>query len=389
MTLDLYGHDDAEFGTTVRYSVSNLAAAQARLGDHPEVHLLTSAQPRSFTVVGVQVHFHSCIQAPRSASLRFRFARQFSLSMVRALVRDRVDVIHFHGARQIHPMFAAIAWRARQQGIPLVSQDRGSRPVGRLETLAQQYALRWSSAALASGRESLEALAALGAPRDALQVVPNGFDPQIFRAADERRRPSTDPFRVLAVTRLEEEKDPITMAEGLCRLARLGRAFTLTVCGRGSLRARVEERLRAESVPVHFIDHLPQEELAEQYRAADALLLTSSVAEGWNQAILEAMACGLPVIATDVPGTRDVLDCAGILIPARDPGALANSLLELGDNPEMWQHYRKLGLERVQKFTWESVARQLHDIYDKVLEGPASPGGRRLQGGGAGAPDGD
>jgi glycosyltransferase involved in cell wall biosynthesis len=366
MTLDLYGHDDAGYGTSVRYSVSNLAAAQARLGHHPEVHLLTSGRPRELRVAGVTAHFHRCVQPPRRASLHARFARQFSVAMLRAIRRESADVVHFHGVRQLHLMYAAVASRAAQQGIPLVGQDRGNRDVGRIETAAQRFGLRRTKDVLAASAESVDVLAGLGVPRTAIHVVPNAVDPDVFRPGAARERAAGDPFRILVVSRLWPDKDPLTMADGVCELVRRGQPVSLTVISRGPLRDEVEARLRAGGVPVEFIEHVPQQQLVEYYRSADALVLTS-LREGWNQVILEAMASGLPVVLTAVPGPRDAAGNAGFLVPVRSPDAVANALERLASDRALWLRHRALGLERARAFTWDAVARQLDDIYREVL----------------------
>jgi glycosyltransferase involved in cell wall biosynthesis len=156
------------------------------------------------------------------------------------------------------------------------------------------------------------------------------------------------------------------MAAGLAQLARRGRSIHVTIVSGGPLRQRVDACLRTAGVPVTFVDHVPQSELADYYRAADALVLTS-LREGFNQATVEAMACGLPVVATDIPGIRDGVGDAGILIPTGDPGAVADAVQRLIDEPESRRFYRQLGLARVGRFDWSEIARRLHEIYVGVL----------------------
>jgi glycosyltransferase involved in cell wall biosynthesis len=91
------------------------------------------------------------------------------------------------------------------------------------------------------------------------------------------------------------------------------------------------------------------------------------------QVVLEAMACGLPVVATNISGTRDALGDAGILIPVRDPIALADALEYLADNPEGWLQYREKGLQRVSSFTWDTVAKQIQRIYHGMVKSPITP----------------
>jgi len=372
LSLDLYGHDDRDFGTRTRYFLTNIAMAQARTGDRPSVHLMTSGRELHFRVEGVDVHFHRCVQPPRRAPVGARFAHQFSPGMLRALRPDRADVVHFHGIRSLQGMFGAVAWIAGRQRLPLVGQDHGPRRVGPVMTMVQRYALRNTAVALAANRDSVDALSAMGMPRESIVVVPNGVDHEIFTPSMERPLRPGDPLRVLVVARFWEDKDPLTMAEGVAGLAATGRAVQVTLVGGGPLRPETEARLRSAGVPVEAFDHLTAQELAAQYRAADVLVLTS-LREGFNQVTIEAMACGLPVVATDIPGIRDGVGDAGILIPPRDPGALTGSLEALISVPGSWMHYRKLGIARARKFEWDAIAVQIRDAYARALANAHTP----------------
>jgi glycosyltransferase involved in cell wall biosynthesis len=376
MTLDLYGYADEDLGGAVRYAVTNLAIAQARLGNRPEIHLLASRRPHTQMLDNdVPVIFHPHVQPPRQLSVRWRFARQFSLSMLRAIRRGRGDVIHFHGVRQMHPMYAAVAWRTAHEGMPLLAQDRGDRPVGRLETVAQRYALRRTQVVLAASAGSADVLAAMGVPRSTLHVVSNAMDPAVFWPGDLREREGV--FRVLVISRLNEDKDPLTMAEALCELVRRQVPVAVTVISRGVLRSAVEERLRSGGVPATFIDHVPQAELGTYYRAADAFVLTS-LREGWNQTIIEAMACGLPVVHTDVPGPRDSAGGAGYAVPPAQPLAVADALERLARDPALRREYRERGLTRAPQFTWAAVARQIQPMYAQAIAAVAAGGARAV-----------
>jgi glycosyltransferase involved in cell wall biosynthesis len=365
IALDIYGHRDEDFGSKVKYFLPNMAAAQARLGHRPTVHLLTSFQRRELSVDGVDVVFHGCIQPPRSQPERVRFARQLSASMVRAIDADAADVVHFHGARSLHLMFTAVAWCARREGVPLVAQDHGPRQVGRVMRSGQRMALRSCKAVMAANEEGLERLGALGVPEDRLHLVPNAVDPAIFHPVPQESPPPDRPFRVFVLSRLWEDKDPLTMAAALGELARRGRRVEVTVVGRGPLREPVEVRLRGAGVAATFIEEVPQTAMPDHYRHADAFVLTS-LREGSNQAVLEAMACGIPVVATDIPGVRESLRGVGVTVAAGDPTAVADSLERLASNPAHWRGQRQRGLRRTSGLTWQGVAERVCDIYESA-----------------------
>jgi glycosyltransferase involved in cell wall biosynthesis len=286
--------------------------------------------------------------------------------MITAVQRAHVDVVHFHGARQFHLMLAPISWRAAQQRLPLVIQERGYRTVGHLEAGAQKYGLRRASAVLAASEEGVQSLRDLGVPADRLQIVSNGYDEHVFFPTEVPSSPSDEPYRILVVSRLSPEKDPLTMARGIAEYTGRGYRTQVTVVSGGPLRREVEALLRAGGVPATFVNHVSQADLADAYREAQVLVLTSPVA-GSPQVILEAMACGLPVIASDVAGVRNHVRDAGLLVPVGNSHALAEALERLLSDPGLWQRSRTVGLERSRKFTWHAVASRIRLIYEEII----------------------
>lgn len=370
MSLGLFGHRDADLGTALQYSVSRLAAAQASLGDDVQVHLIASARPGSVFADGVRYVFHRGAGPPVIAGHLGPFGRQVSGGLLRSIRPNSADVVHFHGVRQFHLMYAAIAWRARRAGIPLVAQDRGGRGAWRLEVAAQRYGLRSSSAVLAASRACAVEVAELGAAAESVAIVPNGADPQVFFPVDRSPPRPDEPLRLLLVSRLVEHKDPMTMAAAAVELVRRGISVHATVVSRGPLRGDMEECFSAGGVASRFIDYLPQRELAEEYRRADVALLTTRLAgvnEGWNQVSLEAMACGVPLVATDIPGVRDCVGDGGMLVPVENPSAIADAVERLARDPERWMALRASGLRRAEGFNWTAIARYVREVYEAVL----------------------
>lgn len=368
MTLDLFGHGDREFGTTVRYFLSNLSAAQARRGHRPTVHLLTSGSGQSYEVGQVAVRLHHCIQPPRRLGRRTRFGRQLSFGMVSCLERGVYDVVHFHGLLNSHLMLAGVAHQTTRQHIPLVAQDQGERTGRRIERLAYRYGLRRVDAAIAGSAATAEELRRAGIGGQAIWVIGNGFDPRVFHSESDApsRTSGSEPLRIIIVSRLSAEKDPLTAAEGIAEFAREGGRVAVTVVGDGPLGDSVEKRLRASPAEVEVIrSHLSHDQLSPLYRAAHVLVLTSP-REGSNQVVLEAMGCGLPVLATDVPGISDVVGDAGLLVRPRDPTAIADGLRKLdGDNALLAELHAR-GLKQARNFTWDMIAERMDDVYAAV-----------------------
>jgi glycosyltransferase involved in cell wall biosynthesis len=366
-SIDLFGYRDSDWGTTFRFFLPNMAAAQTTRGDCPVVHALTAGGGRAAgaaaAVDGVPLVLHRCVEPRRGGAVHRRFSRQLSLSLLRALRPEEVDVVHFHGGRSLHAMLAATAARCRQAGLPLVAQEHGPRSVGPVMRRVQLEGLRRCDALVAGNDESETELRAL-APTVPVHRVPNGVDPAVFRPDPAVRHER--PFRVLVVSRLMPDKDPLTAARALVEASRRGVALDATIVGAGELRGRVEEVLRTADVPMTMVDKLPQPQLATRYRASHALLLTS-LREGFNQATLEAMASGTPVVASAIAGVREGVGDAGRLIPPGDVTGFADALEDLAGDARAWADHRSRSLERSTLFAWPAIADQLDEIYREAI----------------------
>ena len=148
----------------------------------------------------------------------------------------------------------------------------------------------------------------------------------------------------------------------------------LLVVGDGDLRQAYEQQ--AAELGIHkqvtFVGKIGHERLPEFYRAADVTVLPSSPPESFGLVLIESMACGTPVIASDIPGVRTVVDNgrSGFLTPHADIEALSTKLQVMLALPQSERH--KLGLagrQKVEKmYAWPQIGRQLESIYKRVLQ---------------------
>lgn len=368
VSLDLFGHQQRDFGTKIKYFLTNIASAQARAGDLPEVHLFSSGKQEKIYFDGIPAHFHRCIGPPGFLGFRKVFARQISVPLLAGLRRSGADIIHFSGVISYQLMFAAVVFWAARAHIPVVASEQGGRSVRFIEKAVQKYSLGKAAIVTACSRQAADNLKMLGAKPDSVRIVPNGFDEELFSPGPVRARRKGDSLKVLVVSRLWGEKDPLTMARAAVLFAGMGYKADLTIIGQGLMRIEVERYLSGvPGLQYRFIEFVPQRELAGFYNRSDVLLLTSK-REGMPQVVLEAMACGLPVIATDIPGTRDALGDAGILVPAGEPETIAAELARVADSTEDLPELRLKSIARSSNFTWTKVAQSLRDVYSEALE---------------------
>jgi glycosyltransferase involved in cell wall biosynthesis len=180
----------------------------------------------------------------------------------------------------------------------------------------------------------------------------------------------TEAFVVTTVCRLFRPRDFETLLYAFRRvLDRLPRAHLLIV-GDGPLRPQVEGLVAS----LHLENHVHllgmRRDVPQILRATDVLVLSSKGWEGLPLTVLEAMASSLPVVASDVGGTREAIvnGETGLLFPPGDAMALAQSILTLADDPLRVQQMGQRGLARVREhFTFQRMARETAALYEQLL----------------------
>jgi glycosyltransferase involved in cell wall biosynthesis len=164
-------------------------------------------------------------------------------------------------------------------------------------------------------------------------------------------------LRILAVGRLDTEKNPLLLADVLANLCSRDRRWRMEICGEGSLEGALQERLVelgvADRAEIH--GYIPFTELREVYRDAHAFLHVSWT-EGVPQVLFEAWAAALPVVATAVGGVPEAADGAALLIPAGDPVAASDALDRVAVDATLRAELIAAGHARVLDRTLQSEA---------------------------------
>jgi glycosyltransferase involved in cell wall biosynthesis len=183
--------------------------------------------------------------------------------------------------------------------------------------------------------------------------------------------------RVLSVGRLEEEKNPLLLAEALGILSADGQRWKLTVCGEGPMEDDLSAELERLGVAgsADLRGYVAQGEgLGRAYRDSHAFLHVSWT-EGLPQVLLEAFAAGLPTVATDVGGIRRAVGDAVLLVPPGDPDAAAAALSEIASDPELRARLVDAGHEYVAARTLTRESMRVADFIIETAGGePAAAG---------------
>lgn len=163
--------------------------------------------------------------------------------------------------------------------------------------------------------------------------------------------------------------------EALEALARLPPPAALLHVGKGEHRPALEAKAAALSIADRNVWAGYQEEaLPDAYRAMDVFLFTASGSEQGQRAVLEAMACGLPIVARDVPGVRDLVTEGEQGFVARDLEGLVSGLRRLAEDAELRVRLGRRARTRALEFTAERFAATAREFYEELLRPPGPPG---------------
>jgi glycosyltransferase involved in cell wall biosynthesis len=277
------------------------------------------------------------------------------------------DVVHAHALYQ--------AARLRRGGIPTVINLPG-------EPNARYAAdLQLADALVADGWAAAHLPTLLGLPVD---NVPKGVDTDLFtpEGPNKRREFGLGEGRVLlVVSRLVPIKNVALAVEAMSIAAAREPGLTMVVVGDGPLRAALESQAVALGLAdrVRFVGAAPHDDLPAWYRSADCFCLPSTFDNSPNVA-LEAIASGVPVVATDVGGVSEYVQHGvnGDLVPSGDAPALARALVRYASDRELSGRVARRNREdALSRFSWNQSATRLEAVYERVIA--ARPGRRALR----------
>jgi glycosyltransferase involved in cell wall biosynthesis len=220
----------------------------------------------------------------------------------------------------------------------------------------------WKHASgVVANSHGLKLLATRFYPAIPVDIIPNGVQANLYQPAQPGGK-----NRLLFASRLTHQKGLDILLKALATLQPL--EWHLTIAGDGPRRADWESLSHSLGLQqrVDFVGWVDDEQLRKNYDAADIFVLPSRH-EGMPNVVLEAMACGLPVIATGIAGSEELVvdGQTGFLVPVDDPSALAAALKTLLTDPRRVQSMGQAGRERVvASYTWEAVT----DSYLSRLE---------------------
>jgi glycosyltransferase involved in cell wall biosynthesis len=220
----------------------------------------------------------------------------------------------------------------------------------------------------------------LKVPASKVHVIMNAVSPAFKRVEDAaeleavRARYGLQGPYILYVGTIEPRKNLVRLIGAFARLRRGGLPHKLLMVGQPGwhcepIYAEVERQgLKSEVI---FTGYVPFEDLPALYSAASAMAFPS-IYEGFGLPVLEAMACGTPVVTSSSSGLAEVADGAALLVNPLSIDEIAGALHKVCSQPELAAELSALGVARAHEFTWENAARATLDVYERVLARRAS-----------------
>jgi glycosyltransferase involved in cell wall biosynthesis len=325
---------------------------------------------------GIPVH---TVNLPRGLD-PFRLAWSL-VQMVAIFRRVKPDLVHTHCS--VPGIVGRVA--ARLAGVPVVMHTvhgfafhEGSRGPGAAFAIAvERFVGRLTDQLLSQNHEDIDrAIRHRIVPKSRVEWVGNGIALDRFTAAaadDRAAAPAREPGRPVVITcvaRMEPVKNHTLLFEAAVLLRQRGHRFVLWLVGGGEGRARCERQVAELGLAGHvrFLGY--RNDIPDVLGQSDVGVLTS-LKEGIPRAAIEAMAAGLPMVATRVTGTREVVRDGetGFLVDVGEPAALANALARLIDDPALRERMGARGREVARaEFDEALIVRRLERVYRASLE---------------------
>ncbi len=303
------------------------------------------------------------------------FDRALPRALRRTFASLRTDIVHAHNRTAL---FYGVLARGLSSHPRLVytEHDRSFPEVLKVRLLHSILARRIDAVAAVATAVANAIVATERFPRGKTEVIVNGVaDPATDLSPDQARREIREEFGipsgrrlVLAIGHLTPVKDHATLLDAIARMSPATRPFVL-IAGDGELRESLEAQRASSSLQECVALPGYRADIPRLLRAADLLVMPSR-SEGLSLALVEAAARGVPIVATAVGGNSEVVqdEVNGLLVPSRDPAALASAIERLCADDAMRARMGRAGLARFQsRFRLDGMIARYEDLYRRVL----------------------
>lgn len=304
---------------------------------------------------GENVHYQSNLDL-----LRFSYSAYFYGKKL--IKKKKYDLVHaFFGI--------PCGFIATKLGLPFIVSLRGSdvpfynerfRIADKIlfQRLSRKIWKRASS--VIANSKGLKELALKTLANTEIEIIPNGIDTEQF--SQKKYNSSSTEIKFISTGRLIKRKG----YEYLIKALRGIDNVKLTLLGDGNQREELQNLAKSLNVNCVFRGSIPHEKIAAELTQADIFVLPSDN-EGMSNSVLEAMACGLPIIVTKVGGTEELISENGIIVEKSSTESLRNAIFQYKNNPEKIEEHGVESRKLAMKYNWENISNQYFELYQKAL----------------------
>ncbi len=267
-----------------------------------------------------------------------------------------------------------LCYRSRKQ-LPYIISLRGSDVPGYNERLGLDYFLLaglfrriWRGASfLVANSRGLKELAQQFMPDLNIQVIPNGINTNTFYPAENFEL--TKPLKILTVGRLIRRKRIELLIGAIAELNTSGLDVVLSIAGEGNLMEELQTLAKNLGIAerVYFLGNVSSDKMPEVYRHHHIFVM-ASMHEGMSNAMLEAMASGLPIITSPCEGVEELIDDNGIIIRPPMKEAFAEAIGKLVQDKNARGKMAAAACQKAETFTWKAAAAQYLPSYNSLLK---------------------
>lgn len=288
---------------------------------------------------------------------------------------EKFDVLHVQSPLDpVFPLIASKATRTPKVGTYHTARQPTGSPIEKIPVIFRRVfldAIGKIQAHLAVSRAAEEFVHRYF-PQVSMTIIPNGVDTDRFRPEAAVLPPfDDDVLTILFVGRMDPRKGAKYLLLALPYLEEKLERYRLVVVGAGWLQkyydAYIPLRLRPRVV---FTGYVAPADLPGYYARADIYCSPATGNESFGIVLLEAMAAGTPIVASDIDGYRWVVEPGqeGLLVPPRSPRHLANAIIGLANDPDRRKRMGEAGRRKALNYSWSKIVDQLVPIYERVAQ---------------------
>ena len=313
--------------------------------------------------------------------------RNISFSMLLKPVKHDIDIIHLHATASPINLLSALLY-AKKKKKPMVLTYHGDVNVNLNEFIYRlavhfydklvEKLLLHADVIISPSEYYIEESRFLRKYRDKIVVIPNGINVKDFdigysrEECREKLGLPIDKNIILFVGVLHPHKGPDILLKAMPKILKSIPNTKLVFVGRGGMREELKRLSKKLGVDKHIKFTGFVEEILKPfyYKAADVFCLPSTTShESFGIVNLEAMACGVPIVASKIGGIPDVVKDGenGLLAPPKDSDALADAIIYLLENEDVREKMGKKGREKVGDYSWERIVEETEKVYEELI----------------------